>query len=108
MDRQQDQADVVYPHDIVGQSQAMLQAAQAGNWEDVDGLERQRHASIQKLFAQNPLDAAPDDIIVAIQHIQDIDKEIAALAIAEKKSVLEQLKAFKNSRQAHKAYLQHR
>jgi len=72
-------------------SQAQLNAAQAGNWDEVENLNQQRNELVEDLARLPELD--PMDFKDTATAILDLDKQILALTNAAMTTVADQVGA---------------
>ena len=82
----------------------MLEAARAGDWEQLQQLELQKRELVGQTF---PLKDTPGDTTLLIQQIQniaDLDKETMRLAANGRKELSDLLSKMSTGRQAVAAY----
>jgi hypothetical protein len=99
--------------DFVAQSQLLLDlsgilltSAKAGQWEEVEGLERQRQEVMEALFSDDERNDHENAILLAdvIRQVQEIDEMSMFLVRSERDIIAQQLCTLRNCRQGVHAY----
>ena len=87
-------------------SEAMLKDAEAGNWDNVIGIEAQRSELLEKLFSSHNQDNTIDEMDDKIRKIIDINKKLEAITLDARESASKDMAAINKGRQAVDLYAQ--
>lgn len=89
-------------------AQQQLNAAKAGEWQQVETLEQQRQALLQTCF-KKPVEPNSAPLAkLGIETLQDLEEQLRLLLVKDKSKTTQQLQQLKKGNRANKAYQQHR
>jgi hypothetical protein len=90
---------------LLAASRAILAAAEAMEWEQVERLGKERMPLIDKLFSSASLAKSdPEFLARVIEEVQTIDGRVVCLIEAERNRAADELRRFKSSRRCERAY----
>jgi len=88
-------------------SNRMLASANAGEWEAIVSLARQRHELIERFFDTATAESEAVQVARYIEQLLHLDQELMVLEASARALVKEQLSNFATGRRAKRAYENH-
>lgn len=99
--------DEKHMYDLVAHSNAMLDQAESGHWENVSKAERARRLLLNKLFADPSANAGVPEINETIEKIIAINRKLEDLAIAARDKAKLEMDKITYGRRAVNSYAKH-